>query len=88
MGEVEEEEGGSMPLLLSREEEADVGRDTTMYFWRGRDPPRPPAPLDSSLTRGCRVEVALATVLVTEEPEEELRVITWRRGEYYITTLN
>lgn len=73
-------EGGSTPeLLLSREEDADEGRDTTMYFWRGRDPPNPPPPPDSSLTKGCRVEVALGTVLVTEEADwEELRVITWR----------
>lgn len=31
MGEVEEE-GGSMELLLSSEEDADVGSDTTIYF--------------------------------------------------------
>lgn len=75
--EVEEIEVGSTELLGSNEEEADEGRDTTMYFCRGRDAVSP-APLpDSSFTSGCRVEVALGTVLVTDEADwEELRVMT------------
>lgn len=74
---VEEIEVGSTELLLSKEEEADEGRDTTMYFCIGRDAVSAGPPPDSSLTRGCKVEVALGTVLVTGEADwEELMVIT------------
>lgn len=74
--EVEEMEAGRMELLLSSEEDADEGRDTTMYFWSGREPVNPGPPPDSSFTKGCKVDVG--TVLVTEETDwEELRVITW-----------
>lgn len=78
--EVEEIEVGSTELLVSREEEADEGRDTTMYFCTGLCPVSPGPLLDSSFTKGCKVDVALGTVLVTGEADwEELRVITWRR---------
>lgn len=74
---LEEIEVGITALLLSNEEEADEGRDTTMYFCMGRDPVSPGPLPDSNLTRGCKVEVALGTVLVTEEADwEELMVIT------------
>lgn len=74
---VEEIEVGSTELLLSKEEEADEGRDTTMYFCIGRDPVSAGPLPDSSFTRGCKVEVALGTVLVTGEADwEELMVIT------------
>lgn len=76
---VEEIEVGSTELLFSKEEEADEGRDTTMYFCIGREPVSPGPLPDSSFTKGCKVEVALGTVLVTGEADwEELRVITWR----------
>lgn len=76
---VEEIEVGSTELLDSKEEEADEGRDTTMYFCRGREAVSPGPPPDSSFTNGCKVEVALGTVLVTGEADwEELRVITYR----------
>lgn len=80
---VEEIEVGSTELFVSKEDEADEGRDTTMYFCRGREAVSP-APLpDSSLTRGCKVEVALGTVLVTGEADwEELMVITWWECKY------
>lgn len=69
----------STELLLSKEEEADEGRDTTMYFCRGREPVNPGPLPDSSFTKGCKVEVALGTVLVTGEADwEELRVITYK----------
>ena len=74
---VEEIEVGSTELLFSNEEEADEGRDTTMYFCRGREPASPGPLPGSSFTRGCKVEVALGTVLVTGEADwEELMVIT------------
>lgn len=74
---VEEIEVGSTELLVSKEEEADEGRDTTMYFCRGREAVSPGPLPDSSFTKGCKVEVALGTVLVTGEADwEELRVIT------------
>lgn len=73
----EEIEVGSTELLVSKEEEADEGKDTTMYFCRGREPVSPGPPPDSSFTKGCKVEVALGTVLVTGVADwEELRVIT------------
>lgn len=75
----EEIEVGSTELLVSKEEEADEGKDTTMYFCRGREPVSPGPPPDSSFTKGCKVEVALGTVLVTGVADwEELRVITYR----------
>ncbi|KAA8587066.1 hypothetical protein FQN60_000902 [Etheostoma spectabile] len=75
--EVEEIEVGSTELLLSKDEEADEGRDTTMYFCIGRELVSPGPLPDSSFTKGCKVEVALGTVLVTGEADwEELRVIT------------
>lgn len=65
-------------LFDSKEEEAAVeGRDTTMYFCIGREAVSPAPPPDSSFTKGCKVEVALGTVLVTGEADwEELMVIT------------
>ena len=82
---VEEIEVGSTELLVSREDEADEGRDTTMYFCIGRDPVRPGPLPDSSFTKGCKVEVALGTVLVTGEADwEELRVITYREGKRWM----
>lgn len=76
---LEEMEVGNTELLLSREDEADDGRDTTMYFCRGREVVSPGPPPDSSLTNGCKVEVALGTVLVTGEADwEELMVMTCR----------
>lgn len=76
--EVEEIEEGSTELLVSKEEEADEGRDTTMYFCRGREAVMPGPLPDSSFTKGWReVEVALGTVLVTGDADwEELSVIT------------
>lgn len=75
----EEIDVGSTELLASKEEEADEGRDTTMYFCMGRVPVSPEPPPGSSLTRGCKVDMALGTVLVTGEGDwEELRVMTWR----------
>lgn len=66
-------------LLASREEEADEGRETTMYFCIGRDPVSPGPPLDSSFTKGCKVDEALGTVLVTVDADwEVLRVMTYR----------
>lgn len=75
-GAEEEIEVGSTEVLVSNEE-ADEGRDTTIYFCIGREAVSP-APLPgSSLTKGCSVEVALGTVLVTGEADwEELRVMT------------
>lgn len=74
---VEETEFGNMELFVSKDEEADEGRDTTMYFCRGREPVSPGPLPDSSFTKGCRVDVALGTVLVTGEADwEELMVIT------------
>lgn len=71
MGEVEV---GRTPLLSSEEAE---GKDTTIYFWRGREPPTAPVFPDSSLTSDCKDVGVLGTVLVTGEPDwEELRVIT------------
>lgn len=68
---------GSTELLGSKEDEADDGKDTTMYFCIGREPVSPGPLPDSSFTRGCKVEAALGTVLVTDEADwEELRVIT------------
>lgn len=79
---VVEIEVGSTELFASREEEADEGRDTTMYFCRGRDAVSPGPLPDSSFTRGCRVEVALGTVLVTGAADwEELMVITLRENK-------
>lgn len=79
---LEEIEVGSTELLDSKEEEADEGRDTTMYFCIGRDPVSPGPPPGSSFTRGCKVEVALGTVLVTGEGDwEELIVMTWREDK-------
>lgn len=76
---VEEIEVVSTELFASKEEEADEGRDTTMYFCKGREPVSPVPLPGSSFTKGCRVEVALGTVLVTGEADwEELMVITWR----------
>lgn len=73
-----ETEFGNTELFDSKEEEADEGRDTTMHFCIGREAVSP-GPLDSSFTKGCRVDVALGTVLVTGEADwEELMVITWR----------
>lgn len=66
---VEENEVDSTELLGSKEEEADEGRDTTMYFCIGRDPVSPGPLLDSSFTKGCKVEEALGTVLVTGEAD-------------------
>lgn len=78
----EEIEVDSTELLVSKDEEADEGRDTTMYFCIGREPVSPGPLPDSSLTKGCKVEVALGTVLVTGEADwEELRVITWREDK-------
>lgn len=78
MGEVEE--GRTLEPLLSSEEE-DEGKETTMYFWRGREPPTAPVFPDSSLTSGCKDVGVLGTVLVTGDPDwEELRVITWRKS--------
>lgn len=78
MGEVEE--GRTLEPLFSSEEE-DEGKDTTMYFWRGREPPTAPVFPDSSLTSGCKDVGVLGTVLVTGDPDwEELRVITWRKS--------
>lgn len=75
--EAEEIEVDNTELFVSKEEEADEGRDTTMYFCMGREAVSPGAPPDSSLTKGCNVEVALGTVLVTGEADwEELRVMT------------
>lgn len=75
--EAEEIGVGITELLLSKDEEADEGRDTTMYFWRGREPVSPGPPPGSSFTKGCKVEVALGTVLVTGEADwEELMVMT------------
>lgn len=77
---VEETEVDNTVLLGSKEEEADGGRDTTMYFCIGREAVSPGPPPDSTLTKGCKVEVPLGTVLVTGEADwEELRVITWRK---------
>lgn len=74
---VEEIEVGMTELLLSKDEEADEGRDTTMYFCIGRELVSPGPLPDSSFTKGCKAEVALGTVLVTGEADwEELRVIT------------
>lgn len=73
---VEELEVASAELFVSKEDEADEGRETTMYFCMGREAPIPAPPLGSSLTRGCRVEVLV--VLVTGDADwEELMVITW-----------
>lgn len=73
---VEEFEVASAELFVSKEDEADEGRDTTMYFCMGREAPIPAPPLGSSLTKGCRVEVVV--VLVTGDADwEELMVITW-----------
>lgn len=73
MGEVEV---GRMPEPLFSSEE-DEGKDTTMYFWRGREPPTAPVFPDSSLTSGCKDVGVLGTVLVMGDPDwEELRVIT------------
>ncbi|MEQ2182646.1 hypothetical protein GOODEAATRI_024443, partial [Goodea atripinnis] len=72
----EEIEVGSTELLLSKEE-ADEGRDTTIYFCNGREAVSPGPLPGSSFTKDCSVEVALGTVLVTGEAEwEELRVMT------------
>lgn len=69
-------EDGSTELLVSREE-ADEGRDTTMYFCIGRGAVSPEPLPGSSFTKGCSVEVALGTVLVTGEADwEELMVMT------------
>lgn len=74
-----ETEFGNTELFDSKEEEADEGRDTTMHFCIGREAVSPGPLLDSSFTKGCRVDVALGTVLVTGEADwEELMVITWR----------
>lgn len=84
---VEEFEVGSAEVFVSKEEEeeeADEGRDTTMYFCRGREAPKPAPLLGSSLTKGCRVEVVV--VLVTAD-WEELMVITWW-GKKKIKTMN
>lgn len=79
---VEETEVDNTELLGSREEEAEGGRDTTIYFCRGREAASPGPLPDSTLTKGCKVEVALGTVLVTGEADwEELRVITYRKGD-------
>lgn len=73
----EEREVGSIELLVSNEEEADVGKDTTMYFCKGLGAVNADPLPDSSFTKGCKVEEALGTVLVTGEAVwEELRVIT------------
>lgn len=73
----EEIEDGSTELLGSKEEDAEEGRDTTMYFCIGRELVSPGPLPDSSFTKGCKVEAALGTVLVTGEADwEELRVIT------------
>lgn len=70
---------GNTELFDSKEEEAVEGRDTTMYFCIGREAVSPGPLPDSSFTKGCKVEVALGTVLVTGEADwEELMVITWR----------
>lgn len=75
--EAEEIEVDNTELFVSKEEEADEGRDTTMYFCMGREAVSPGPPPDSSFTKGCNVEVALGTVLVTGEADwEELRVMT------------
>lgn len=66
---VEEIEVGSTELFVSNEEEVDEGRDTTMYFWRGREPVSPGPLPGSNFTKGCRVEVALGTVLVTGDAD-------------------
>lgn len=74
----EEIEVDSTELFVSSEEEADEGRDTTMYFCRGREPVSPGPLPGSSFTKGCNAELALGTVLVTGEADwEELMVITW-----------
>lgn len=75
--ELEEIEVGSTELLVSKDDEADEGRDTTMYFCRGREAVNPGPLPGSSFTKGCKVDVALGTVLVTGEADcEELRVMT------------
>lgn len=66
---VEDIEVGNTELLVSKEEEADEGRDTTIYFCRGREAVSPGPLPDSSFTSGCNVEVALGTVLVTEDAD-------------------
>lgn len=72
---VEEFEVASEELFVSKEDEADEGRDTTMYFCMGREAPSPAPVPGSSLTKGCRVEVVV--VLVTGDADwEELMVIT------------
>lgn len=74
-----ETEFGNTELFDSKEEEAVEGRDTTMYFCIGREAVSPGPLPDSSFTKGCKVEVALGTVLVTGEADwEELMVITCR----------
>lgn len=74
-----ETEFGNTELFDSKEEEADEGRDTTMHFCIGREAVSPGPLPDSSFTKGCKVDVALGTVLVTGEADwEELMVITWR----------
>lgn len=73
----EEIEVGSTELFGSKEEEADEGSDTTMYFCIGREAVSPGPLPDSSFTKGCKVEAPLGTVLVTGEADwEELSVIT------------
>lgn len=72
-------EFGNTELFGSIEEEAAEGRDTTMYFCIGREAVSPGPLPDSSFTKGCKVDVALGTVLVTGEADwEELMVITWK----------
>lgn len=74
MGEVEV---GRTPEPLFSSEEDDEGKDTTMYFCRGREPPTAPVFPDSSLTSGCKDVGVLGTVLVMGDPDwEELRLIT------------
>lgn len=74
-----ETELGNTELFDSIEEEADEGRDTTMYFCMGLEAVSPGPLPDSSFTKGCKVDVALGTVLVTGEADwDELMVITWR----------
>lgn len=66
IGEVEEER--TPEPLLSIDEE-DEGKDTTIYFWIGRELPTAPGFPDSSLTSGCRLVGVLGTVLVTGDPD-------------------
>lgn len=78
--DMEEFEVARAELFVSKEDEADEGRDTTMYFCMGREAPIPAPVLGSSLTKGCRVEVVV--VLVTGDADwEELMVITCGGGK-------